>query len=218
MIGPRGLGKGGKSVASSCSEGGTAGVRALRARAACQSNVARILAAPCTHKRPASRAIFSTSAAATRHSLSPLLLLVCARGAPVRVSPGLQRRRARAPPGLGASVAGLRHCAPDSAQCRLAPAPAPAPTCARGAACLARTVLAASLCCIAGARPASASASWAGCLPTGPYQHRTLWLREVCARLLATILLGVALRLRGCSSCRCYCCLRVRPAARATRC
>ena len=109
MIGPRGLGKGGKSVASSCSEGGTAGVRAPRARAAYQSNVARILAAPCTHKRPASRATFSTSAAATRHSLSPLLLLVCARGAPVRVSPGLQRRRARAPPGLGASVAGLRH-------------------------------------------------------------------------------------------------------------
>ena len=217
MIGPRGLGKGGKSVASSCSEGGTAGVRTPRARAACQSNVARILAAPCTHKRPASRATFSTSAAATRHSLSPLLPLVCARGARACVA------RASAAPGAGASwPRRVRRrsppLAPDSAQCRLAPAPAPAPTCARGAACLARTVLAASLCCIAGARPASASASWAGCLPTGPYQHRTLWLREVCARLLATILLGVALRLRGCSSCRCYCCLRVRPAARATRC
>ena len=31
-------------------------------------------------------------------------------------------------------------------------------------------------------------------MPTGPYRHRTVWLREVCARLLATILLGFALR------------------------
>ena len=141
-------------------------MRTPRARAACQSNVARIFAAPCTHKRPASRATFSTSAAATRHSLSPLLPLVCARGARACVA------RASAAPGAGAGASWPRRVrrrspplAPDSAQCRLAPAPAPAPTCARAAACLARTVLAASLCCTSRVRRPPAPRGPGACLP-----------------------------------------------------
>ena len=126
-----------------------------------------ILAAPCTRTRPASCATPALSAAVARIIHCHLFRRSCARAA--RCVCRLRRRGslARAPPGLGASVAGLRHCAQDSAQCRLAPAPAPAPTCARGAACSARMVLAASLCCTA-ARP---PASWAGYLPTGPYRH-----------------------------------------------
>ena len=101
------------------------------------------------------RATFSPRRARTRgQRLVPLLLYLplpriihyhllrrsCARARRVcrlelRRAPVLRRGR------LGASVAGLRHCAPDSAQCRFAPAPAPAPTCAHGAACLARTFL-----------------------------------------------------------------------------
>ena len=51
-----------------------------------------------------------------------------------------RRARARAPPGPALSAAGLRYCLSDSAQCRLAPAPALLHVRVSSAACSARTV------------------------------------------------------------------------------
>ena len=133
MIGPRGLGKGGEYVASSCSEGG------VRARAPPTNQSSREFSPHRARTSVLRPALFLLHLPLPRVILCHLFRRTCARAARVRVSPGLRRRRARAPPGLDASVAGLRHCAPDSAQCRLAPAPAPAPTCAPSAACSART-------------------------------------------------------------------------------